>query len=328
LIKIINNKFNYAIINTQYQLQNYFKDVEYITIENIKIYYLNLLLQLDETQWCKIFEYIIIHQTSMYNTMINLTTHDSYTLTDGPTLYLTHDVDNIAKYCIQTSNIPDEDINNLISIINNNNIINDNIYTITKIINEKFDDMKKENKEYKELKQSIRLLESQIKPILIDEQYIPNFAKHITKYANNRIIINKPFKSNISEDIIKKIMLTNVENYWKLLLIMGIGVFSNHKNKDYLEIMKYLADNQKLFLIVASTDYIYGTNYQFCHLYIGKDLNNITQEKLIQSIGRVGRTFHQYDYSIRFRNNDCIEKIFNKEENNLEQINFNNLFCF
>ena len=39
-----------------------------------------------------------------------------------------------------------------------------------------------------------------------------------------------------------------------------------------MEIMKNLADEQKLFMIIASTDYIYGTNYQFCHGFIGKDL--------------------------------------------------------
>ena len=55
----------------------------------------------------------------------------------------------------------------------------------------------------------------------------------------------------------------------------------------YNEIMKTMAQNQQLYLIIASGDYIYGTNYQFCHSYIGKDLNNISQEKLIQTLGRV-----------------------------------------
>jgi len=123
-------------------------------------------------------------------------------------------------------------------------------------------------------------------------------------------------------------MLINIEDYWKLLLIMGIGVFSNQKNKEYLEIMKYLADNQKLFLIIASSDYIYGTNYQFCHCYIGKDLYDITQEKLIQSIGRVGRINNQKDYTIRFRNNEFIDLLFFENNNNIETTNFNKLYNF
>ena len=32
-----------------------------------------------------------------------------------------------------------------------------------------------------------------------------------------------------------------------------------------MDIMKKLAEEQKLYLIIASSDYIYGTNYQFCH---------------------------------------------------------------
>lgn len=52
-----------------------------------------------------------------------------------------------------------------------------------------------------------------------------------------------------------------------------------------MEIIKRLADEQRLFMIIASIDYIYGTNYQFCHGFIGKDLNTMTQQKNITGIG-------------------------------------------
>ena len=42
--------------------------------------------------------------------------------------------------------------------------------------------------------------------------------------------------------------------------------------------MKELAVKQHLYLIIASSDYIYGTNYNFCHGYIAKDLQDITKE--------------------------------------------------
>jgi hypothetical protein len=71
-----------------------------------------------------------------------------------------------------------------------------------------------------------------------------------------------------------------------------------------------LAQNQRLYLIIASTDYIYGTNYQFCHGYLGKDLSDISQEKIIQALGRIGRNKLQQDYSIRFRDDAHILKIF------------------
>ena len=87
---------------------------------------------------------------------------------------------------------------------------------------------------------------------------------------------------------------------------MGIGVFTNNHDNNYTEIMKQLAQKQKLYLIIASSDYIYGTNYQFCHGYISKDLKNMTQEKTIQAMGRIGRNQVNKDYSIRFRDDDII----------------------
>ena len=96
--------------------------------------------------------------------------------------------------------------------------------------------------------------------------------------------------------------------------------------KDYVSIMKELAHKQKLYLIIASTDYIYGTNYQFCHGYIGKDLGDLTQEKLIQALGRVGRKNVMANYSLRLRNDDLIMRLFMKSENNTEVMNMNRLF--
>jgi len=93
---------------------------------------------------------------------------------------------------------------------------------------------------------------------------------------------------------------------------MGIGVMTDqaNSNKTYTEIMKELAQNQRLYLIIASTDYIYGTNYQFCHGYLGKDLSNISQEKIIQALGRIGRNKLQQEYSIRFRDDAHLVQIF------------------
>ena len=74
--------------------------------------------------------------------------------------------------------------------------------------------------------------------------------------------------------------------------------------------MKDLADSKKLMLIIASSDYIYGTNYQFAHAYLSEDLENITQEKLIQSIGRVGRKEKNKTFTFRFRSNQYLDNLF------------------
>ena len=146
------------------------------------------------------------------------------------------------------------------------------------------------------------------------------------KYNNGKIVQNA-FTSDIDDKTVEEIMMLDIDDLWKVLLIMGIGVFTNeHNNISYMEIMKKLAYKQKLYLIIASTDYIYGTNYQFCHEYISKDLADMSQEKIIQALGRIGRSNVKQDYSIRLRDDSLIYKIFEKEENKIEVENMNRLF--
>jgi hypothetical protein len=122
-------------------------------------------------------------------------------------------------------------------------------------------------------------------------------------------------------------LLKDVDDSWKILLLLGIGVFTEHRSSAYTEIMKKLADQQKLYLIIADSDYIYGTNYQFCHGYFSKDLE-LTQEKIIQALGRIGRNNIQQEYSARFRDDIQITTLFTKvaSEDKPEVINMNQLF--
>jgi hypothetical protein len=106
---------------------------------------------------------------------------------------------------------------------------------------------------------------------------------------------------------------------------MGIGVFTNHESITYTEIMKQLAEQQKLYIIIASSDYIYGTNYQFCHGYLSKDME-FTQEKIIQAMGRIGRNNIQQQYTVRFRDDSQIEKLFKIDAEKPEMVNMNRLF--
>ena len=121
-------------------------------------------------------------------------------------------------------------------------------------------------------------------------------------------------------------MLLNVDNTIKVLLILGIGVLIDVEHSDYNEIMKKLAEQQRLFIIIASSDYIYGTNYQFCHGIIGKDLEKMTQQKTMQALGRIGRNQIQQTYSIRFRDDDFIYRLLEEQTFNLEAVNMNKLF--
>ena len=169
-------------------------------------------------------------------------------------------------------------------------------------------------------------LRAMIKTAELNETFVPNKQLHLQKWAED-LEVKTPFTCDIEHNtIIDIMMLDDVPDSWKILLLMGIGVFCKHKSITYTEIMKKLAEQQKLYMIIASSDYIYGTNYQFCHGYLSKDLA-LTQEKIIQALGRIGRNNIQQDYTIRFRDDSQIKKLFYPELDKPEVRNMNKLFC-
>ena len=278
-----------------------------------------------------------------------ISTKDSHTLTDGPTIYLSDEPEKIAKFCIQQANIPEVIMNDLLKSIDYNNKLNDKIDKLereledalpkesndsktsgdkkktSKSNTEKIDRALSNNSLAARLKENLDVCRKMIKSTRLNETFVPNKSAHINKWASDKETTNA-FTSSIEESTIVDIMtLSEVSNSWKVLLMLGIGVFTNHKSIEYTEIMKQLADQQRLYLIIASSDYIYGTNYQFCHGYISKDME-LSQEKIIQAIGRVGRNGIQQKYTIRFRNDEPILKLFTHEENKPEVINMNRLF--
>ena len=93
-------------------------------------------------------------------------------------------------------------------------------------------------------------------------------------------------------------------------MMMGVGIFSSECDATYLQHMYELASEQRLFLIIADSDYIYGMNYQMCHGIIGKDLGVMTPQKTMQAMSRTGRGNLQQMYTIRFRNNELIKQLF------------------
>jgi hypothetical protein len=320
-----------------------FPNVESVNMQNIKMYYLKLLKKIPKNNWKSIYSHFIEKRNKLLNSSIYITTQDAYSLTDGPTIYLVDNTDTISNFCLQSSNIPSEIIDNIKTSITHNNNIN---YKIN-ILQKELEDLKnklhsssgdekskyktsdeKSSPEIKKLEQKMEEYLSSIKIVSLNSLYIPNSKLHIERFhSSNYDKIKNAFMCNISDNIVEDIMkISNIDDMWKVLLLMGIGVFSNQVNTSYMEIMKKLAIEQKLYLIIASTDYIYGTNYQFCHGYIGKDLCNMSQEKCIQAMGRVGRSQLQHNYSIRFRDDSLIHKIFNDNENKPEVLNMNKLF--
>lgn len=293
---------------------------------------------------------------------VYFTTKDAYTLTDGPTILISNDIEKISKFCIQQANIPSLVMDEIMNKIEYNNYINEKLFALESEVetikeeqekkikndvknstgnhkvcgrNKSNKDNKKLNREVPEeflnrgslakLTEEINELRSMIKSAALNDAFIPNRKMHQDKWAQG-LDTQNAFTSNIDENTVSDIMALNgVDNTWKVLLMMGIGVFINHENIAYTEIMKNLADEQRLYMIIASSDYIYGTNYQFCHGFLSKDLN-LTQEKVIQAMGRIGRNNVQQTYTVRFRDDEQILKLFTSETEKPEIINMNRLF--
>ena len=64
-----------------------------------------------------------------------LTTRDAYTLTDGPTIFMTNDVKKIGAFYIKYSNIPAAIFEHLVK--NNNSTIQDKMYKIQQKLDDK-----------------------------------------------------------------------------------------------------------------------------------------------------------------------------------------------
>ena len=275
-----------------------------------------------------------------------LTTQDAHTLTDGPTIYITEDVKKLSQFYIHQSKIPEKVLERLMEKIEANNVIQKKMDILSKSIDDSMGkEVEKEKKmekeafkpEVKRLMNSLEELRNQIKMITMSLEYIPNTKQHQLLWVTNKNgqtdFVTNAFVPNIDETSVKKIMELDVDNSMKLLLLMGVGVFDSMllQNRDvavasYLEVMKRLAYEQKLFLIIASSDYIYGTNYQLCHGFLGKDLMNMTQQKIIQAMGRIGRNNIQQEYTIRFRDEKLMERLFLPvEDGNMEAINMGKL---
>lgn len=272
---------------------------------------------------------------------ILLTTEDAYTLTDGPTIFLAEDVAKVGKFYIQQTNIPARVFQGISEKLTQNSVIQQKIDILMKTLEDKagaeLDKEKKAEKdnfspEIKRQMDQIEAVRSQVQMASLDSAYIPNTSQHQRIWRKDDEISSAAFIPTVDEDSIRDIMSLDVPDQMKLLLLLGIGTFTRDADiaaagyLAYMEVMKRLAYKQQLYLILASSDYIYGTNYQFCHGFIGKDLLNMTQQKTIQAMGRIGRNQIQQEYTIRFRDDDMILNLFQTPAVNKEAELMNRLF--
>lgn len=279
-----------------------------LTIPSIKQYYLSLLATMTKEEWQQEQERRI-----QVPSTIRFCAEDAWTCSYGPTIYIAEDVQKIASYCLKTAAIPASLLQELTKQLSYNQTLTEKMTQLEKDLEDKNKDAEKEKKmtenrvspEVKKIQEELKRLQASVHTIALPNGYVPNKYEHLSRYDQlDKLPI--AFTSSVDTSTIEKVLTTDIDASWKVLLMMGIGVFSAEAPPRYMELVKEQVMKQKMYLVLATTDYIYGTNYQFANLYLGKDMR-LSQEKLIQTLGRVGRG-KQVPYSIRFRE-DAFAKI-------------------
>ena len=314
----------------------HFKTIHNITTQTIRDYYYILINKIKKSEYEFILQsYESFKKNKTMEVGIELTTRHSYTLTYGPTMYICQDIKHWVKYFVENSGIHASIFVELEKTIDFNN---DLIDKIIKRKNQLEDNTSKDEKHENKMKEQrfdpasklliseIEKLERMMKPVQLNDLYIPNTREHFLKWCNKKYEDSQVFASRVDEQYVRKIMNLQVDSNYKILLLMGIGVFDpDHILNEYNDIMNELADQKQLLFIISISDFIFGTNHQFCHAIFSDELTEITQEKIIQAIGRVGRKEKNKKFTFRFRDDIRIIDLFVKT-NTIESDNMNKLF--
>ena len=330
-----------------YVYRNVFKSdisltLQEVTNNTIRDLYYTTCKRIKSGEWDFIISsYKSYKKTNHFNLGDDITTKYSHTLTYGPTIYLCENIDKWINYFVENSGIHQSVFKELERNIDFNNDIMDKIVRKKKILEDRtIKDEQNENKMKdqrfdpvtKQIIEEIEGLERTLKDIQLNPLYIPNTRPHYDKWVNTKIKFENSnvFTGDVDESFVRKIMNLSIETNYKILLLMGIGIFNSNTDSfdlkdDYNDIMKELADQKKLVFMIAGSEYINGTNFQFYHGYLADDIININQETIIQAIGRVGRKEKNKTFTFRFRDTNVIKALFVKESY-IESININKLF--
>ena len=123
-----------VITSQRYLPENMFGDISELTMTSIKEYYLLLLENIRPKYWARIYETLRDVRKPKFASVVNLSTSDAHTLTDGPTIYLTEQVDKVAAFMLQIAKIPTVVMDDIMATIDFNTNILEEIEKTEKLI--------------------------------------------------------------------------------------------------------------------------------------------------------------------------------------------------
>jgi hypothetical protein len=328
------------VVDADFAPARYFGDVEDVTMASVKEYYLDLLLRVPRERWSALHAEVAAGAPLSAGSGVDVVAADAHTLTDGPSIFLAEDVARIGAFCVHRTGLPPAVVAGVRAAIEDNEALQDRIAVLSRGLDDKLGADKNKDKkmasgaageerlapEVRREMERIDALRAQVRTAALPPVYVPNTREHQAKWNADAPFSPHAFVPTIDEVDVCDVMLLDVDASYKMLLLVGVGVFSLQLDPQYIELMKRLAYAQKLFVVIATSDYIYGTNYNFCHGFLGKDLDGMTQQKIVQSIGRIGRGNIQREYTVRVRDGALLRRLLLPAERNVEAENMLRLF--
>ena len=255
---------------------------------------------------------------------VRLGTGDAASITHGPVLYLAVNTEKVAKYLIRDADPAADIIDGLQEQAHINSQVMKQIERLEKDLADRQDGKDgKDGKEHPDddkggivdgkanaITNKLHKIRQRLTELRLPEREVPNTDEHQHRF--HRELRSDAFLGSVPPHHLEEVLGLEVDNWKKMLLMMGIGVFGE-QCPTYRELMSRMASQRELFCVIAGTDYVYGTNYQFCHGYIGRDLADMPVEKLYQALGRVGRGRHAGQYSWRLRDDSLALRVFSPD---------------
>lgn len=295
-----------------------FAALDDVTPEAVKRAYLDLVVKVADRCGFESAQRLVA-EPKRFGGGVKLATTDAVSVTHGPALYLAVDTEKVAKYLVRDADPPVEIIDRLQQQAHDNSQVMAEIQRLEKDLEDRLNADGREGKEggnddedmmaerHGAVGRKLSKMREKLGELRLPDREVPNAEEH--QLRHHGAIKPEAFAGSVPPHHLEEVLHLEVPNWKKMLLMMGIGVFGDDC-PTYRELMSRMASARELYCVIAGTDYVYGTNYQFCHGYIGKDLADMPLEKLYQALGRVGRGRQAGQYSWRLRDDSLARHIF------------------
>jgi hypothetical protein len=130
-------------------------------------------------------------------------------------------------------------------------------------------------------------------------EHIKACAKYVRSYDVSLL------KNSINPETIN-IMDFNVDEEINFLLYMGVGIYSQNMDKEYLNKVLEMLNDRQLAYIISDESFCYGANYQISNVIIDDSIGDEHSiNTILQLIGRTSRIGKSWSGKVYLDNNTC-----------------------